>query len=109
MISDDSHKEFNQLFIDENVYKVLGKSTNVKNIFDNVYYNWDYHIQLIYKITDKDKSNYTKAIEILKNNKQELTVNNVIDTMLPMDEKYKIPKLLQNTIRIIQDSYVYTK
>jgi hypothetical protein len=97
--TDDLHSNFEKL-VDEQTYIILGQSTHIGNPY--IYYNWDYHIQTKYKISQNDINNYKSTIEELKSNNKDLTLNNIINTMITKDIKYHTVKLLPNIIRIVQ-------
>lgn len=103
MEKDEVHLEFKNV-IEEQVYTTLLHATQLKNVNNYVYFNWDYYLQTKYKVTQMDKKNYLDVTAYLKANNLSLSLKNIANNMVKLDSKYIVSKLLLNIIRIVQNS-----
>jgi hypothetical protein len=94
----EKHKEFCEIVnVTDETYELLYKATSLKNVTNYVYYNWDYHIQTKYKITQDDENNYNTILATVR----PLYAENVIAEMAKLNPLFQIRKLAINVFKIL--------
>jgi hypothetical protein len=92
------HKDFCEIVnITDELYELLYKATSLKNVTNYVYYNWDYHIQTKYKVTQDDENNYNTILSTVR----PLNPENILTEMAKLNPLFQIRKLAINVFKIL--------
>lgn len=94
----EKHKDFCEVVnVTDELYELLYKATSLKNVTNYVYYNWDYHIQTKYKITQDDENNYNIILATVR----PLYVENILAEMANLNPLFQIRRLAINVFKIL--------